>query len=121
MPPAKPEKVDAAKEDAAQEDALQDAPNAARAGSAGKTAAQSPAAQGPSAAATPESPEGREGATRRGLKLHHLRPAPGARTAMDIGQVAKKQIWVIGRTGIKRVYLVRVTPNRRYARIATLQ
>jgi len=81
MPPAKPEKVDAAKEDAAQEDALQDAPNAARAGSAGKTAAQSPAAQGPSAAAPPESPEGREGATGRGLKLHHLRPAPGARTA----------------------------------------
>jgi len=81
MPPAKPEKEDAAKEDAAQEDALQDAPNAARAGSAGKTAAQSPAAQGPSAAATPESPEGREGPTGRGLKLHHLRPAPGARTA----------------------------------------
>ena len=43
MPPAKPEKEDAAKEDAGQ----QDAPRAAG----------------------------------RGLKLHHLRPAPGARTA----------------------------------------
>jgi large subunit ribosomal protein L15 len=75
MPPANPEKEDAAQEDAAQEDA----PNAALAGSAGKTAAKSP-----SAAAAPESPgspEGREGATGRGLKLHHLRPAPGARTA----------------------------------------
>src|SRR5450755_4545952 len=85
MPPAKPEKEDAAKEDAAQDDAAQDdAPKAARASSASETAAQSPAAQGPSAAAAPESPEapeGREGATGRGLKLHHLRPAPGARTA----------------------------------------
>ncbi len=62
MPPAKPEKVDAAKEDAAKEDAAQqDAPGAS---SSGKAAA-----------------EGREGATGRGLKLHHLRPAPGARTA----------------------------------------
>jgi len=80
MPPAKPENEDAAQEDAAQEDA----PEAARASSASETAAQSPAAQGPSAAAapeSPESPEGREGATGRGLKLHHLRPAPGARTA----------------------------------------
>ena len=67
MPPANPEKEDAAQEDA---------PNAARAGSASETAAKSP-----SAAAAPESPEGREGATGRGLKLHHLRPAPGARTA----------------------------------------
>jgi large subunit ribosomal protein L15 len=63
MPPAKPENEDAAKQDAGQEDA----PKAARdsgAGSAGETAAT-----------------GREGAAGRGLKLHHLRPAPGARTA----------------------------------------
>jgi large subunit ribosomal protein L15 len=83
MPPANPEKEDAAQEGA---------PKAAGASSAGKTAAQSPAAQSPaaqrpSAAAAPESaesPSGREGATGdsgRGLKLHHLRPAPGARTA----------------------------------------
>jgi len=83
MPPANPEKEDAAREDAAREDAAREhAPKAAGAGRAGKTAAQ-----GPSAAAAPESPEspgGREGATGdsgRGLKLHHLRPAPGARTA----------------------------------------
>ena len=57
MPPANPENEDAAKEDAAQEDAAQE---------------------------SAESPQGREGATGgsgRGLKLHHLRPAPGARTA----------------------------------------
>ncbi len=90
MPPANPEKEDAAQEDAAREHA----PRAAGASSAGKPAAQrpapqspapqSPAAQRPSAAAAPEppeSPEGREGASGRGLKLHHLRPAPGARTA----------------------------------------
>ena len=85
MPPANPEKEDAAQEDAAREHA----PRAAGASSAGKPAAQrpapqSPAAQRPSAAAapeSPESPEGREGASGRGLKLHHLRPAPGARTA----------------------------------------
>ncbi len=61
MPPAKPEKEDAAP---------QDAPKAARAGSAGETAPESA-----------ESAQSREGATGRGLKLHHLRPAPGARTA----------------------------------------
>ena len=72
MPPAKPENEDAAQEDAAQEDA----PEAARASSASETAPK-----GPSAPESPESPEGREGATGRGLKLHHLRPAPGARTA----------------------------------------
>jgi len=67
MPPAKPENEDAAQEDA---------PEAARASSASETAPK-----GPSAPESPESPEGREGATGRGLKLHHLRPAPGARTA----------------------------------------
>jgi large subunit ribosomal protein L15 len=73
MPPANPEKEDAAQEDAAK---------AAGAGSAGKTAAQSPAAAAaPESPEPAESPEGREGATGRGLKLHHLRPAPGARTA----------------------------------------
>jgi large subunit ribosomal protein L15 len=83
MPPAKPEKEDAAQEDAAQEDAAQeDAPNAARARSASQTAAKGPsAAVAPESPASPASPEGREGATGRGLKLHHLRPAPGARTA----------------------------------------
>jgi large subunit ribosomal protein L15 len=70
MPPANPEKEDAAQSPVAQ-----------------SPAAQGPVAQRPSAAAAPESPEsaespeGREGATGRGLKLHHLRPAPGARTA----------------------------------------
>ncbi len=54
MPPAKPEKEDAAKEDAAK----------------GKNAAKEDAAQ-------QDAPK----ATGRGLKLHHLRPAPGARTA----------------------------------------
>ncbi len=66
MPPAKPEGEDAAREGAAP----QDAPKAARAGSAGGTAPESP-----------ESAPSRGGATGRGLKLHHLRPAPGARTA----------------------------------------
>jgi large subunit ribosomal protein L15 len=61
MPPAKPEKEDAAQ---------QDAPKATRAGSTGGTAPESP-----------ESAQSREGATGRGLKLHHLRPARGARTA----------------------------------------
>ena len=75
MPPAKPENEDAAQEDAAQEDA----PEAARASSASETAPKGPSA--PESPESPESPEGREGATGRGLKLHHLRPAPGARTA----------------------------------------
>ena len=70
MPPANPEKEDAAQEDA---------PNAARAGSASETAAKSP-----SAAAAPESPEGREGATGRGLKLHHLRPATTEALRQDV-------------------------------------
>ena len=61
MPPAKPEKEDAAQ---------QDTPKATRAGSTGGTAPESP-----------EPAQSREGATGRGLKLHHLRPAPGARTA----------------------------------------
>ncbi len=63
MPPAKPENEDAAREDAAQEDAPRAASDSG-AGSAGAKAAT-----------------GREGATGRGLKLHHLRPASGARTA----------------------------------------
>jgi large subunit ribosomal protein L15 len=70
MPPAKPENEDAAQEDA---------PEAARASSASETAPKGPSA--PESPESPESPEGREGATGRGLKLHHLRPAPGARTA----------------------------------------
>jgi large subunit ribosomal protein L15 len=61
--PAKPQNEDAVKEDAAKD---VDTPKAAgRARSAGKPAADAEA----------EAPLG------RGLKLHHLRPAPGARTA----------------------------------------
>jgi large subunit ribosomal protein L15 len=61
--PAKPDEEDAAKEEAAED---RDTPKAAgRARSTGKPAAEAAA----------EAPSG------RGLKLHHLRPAPGARTA----------------------------------------
>lgn len=97
MPPANPEKEDAAQEDA---------PNAARAGSASETAAKSP-----SAAAPPESPEGREGATGRGLKLHHLRPAPGARTAktrVGRGEASKGKTAGRGTKGTKARNTVRL-------------
>ncbi len=84
MPPAKPEEEDAAP---------QDAPRAARAGSAGETAPESA-----------ESAQSREGATGRGLKLHHLRPAPGARTAktrVGRGQASKGKTAGRGTKGTK--------------------
>jgi large subunit ribosomal protein L15 len=71
----------AKKEDAATEDA----PKATRARSASKPAAKSRAAKSRAAksraAKSPADAESPEGPTGRGLKLHHLRPAPGSRTA----------------------------------------
>ena len=86
MPPANPEKEDAAQEDAAQEHA----PRAAGASSAGQSQrprVRRPRVQRPSAR-RPQRPRSLRSLPRagkapsgRGLKLHHLRPAPGARTA----------------------------------------
>jgi large subunit ribosomal protein L15 len=61
--PAKPHNEDAAKEDAAKDGATPKATGGAQ------------SASKPAADAAAEAPSG------RGLKLHHLRPAPGARTA----------------------------------------
>jgi large subunit ribosomal protein L15 len=61
--PAKPQNEDAANEDAAKDGATPKATGRAR------------SASKPAADAAAEAPSG------RGLKLHHLRPAPGARTA----------------------------------------
>ena len=61
--PAKPHNEDAANEDAAKDGATPKATGRAR------------SASKPAADAAAEAPSG------RGLKLHHLRPAPGARTA----------------------------------------